>query len=120
MTPTDLQSTLATLQDDIVHINEELLRDCGPEARTRLRELLARVPAQADVLGADFATRLHAQLEPVLLMLRGNRAAAGATLVEIRRGLRNVQRRLEGLQDSFPYGRELGWPGEAALAPRAH
>lgn len=110
----ELLSTLATLQDDLVHIIEELLCAGGAAPRQALRQLLAGLDARAAVLGEAVAARLHAQLEPVLLQLRDCPARAAATLVGIRRGLRNLQLRLQEQEATYPWARELGWPAAAA------
>lgn len=116
-----LIATIAKIQDDLVYVIEELLRDYTGEARGELVEMLHRLDAQAAVLGADFAGRLRDQLAPELSRLRGvERGAAHGALIDLRRGLRNVQLRLQGQQDTYPYGTELGWPGEAGAAPAPH
>lgn len=116
MTHPDLVSTIARIQDDIVYILEELLCDGGGEARLELRNVLARLDAQAPVLGLGVAARLHAQLEPVLLQLRDSRPRAASTLVGIRRGLRNLQLRLGEQEALYPWAREVGWPEQAVVA----
>ena len=110
----DLCATVARIQDDIVYILEELLSDCGGEARSELRCVLSRLDGQAPVLGPVVAARLQAQLEPVLLQLRDSRPRAAATLVGIRRGLRNLQLRLQEQEALYPWARELGWPAQAS------
>lgn len=107
-------TTLAALQDDLVFILEELHGEAGREARGRLRDVLARLEAQADVLGEGHAARLYGALEPVLMLLRSDRARAVAALVGIRRGLRNLQLRLEEQRETYPFAREFGWPRECA------
>lgn len=108
----DLVAIVARLQDDIVYILEELMCDSGGEARRKLREVLARLPGQAGVLGEGLAARLHAQLEPVLMQLRESRPRATATLVGIRRGLRNLQLRLQEQDALYPWAREMGWAAQ--------
>lgn len=114
MADPQLVTTLAKIQDDLVYVLEELLRDCTGEARSELTDVLRRLDAQTAVLGADLADQLRHWLQEELPRLRGGGRGDGhRTLIALRRGLRNAQLRLEGQPEIYPYGAKLRWPGSA-------
>lgn len=107
-----LVATIAKIQDDLTYVIEELLRGHGGEARSEMNDLLGRLEGQVAQLGEAFAGRLRRLLEQAFRHLEvGERSAASVSLIDLRRGLRNLQLRMQGQHDTYPYGEELGWPG---------
>lgn len=113
MESTDAAALVAKIQDDIVYVIEELLFDSTGEARSELGEIVGRLAGQEAVLGPRFTGRLRELLEPALEAMRArDRRTVSVALQGLRRGLRNCQLRMAGLPRAYPYGTELGVPGE--------
>lgn len=113
MSNMDVRGIIEKIQDDLVYVIEELLFDRIGEASSELNEVLQRLEAQQAWLGEGFVLRLQRQLAVALdRMSVSDRFGAASALVDIRRGLRNCQLELVGKPLTYPYGMELGRPGE--------
>lgn len=112
MNDSALRIELEKIQDDLVYVLEEMLFDYQGEAKSELRDLIARVDQEPQLLGVEFSSRLHDLLSSALKALQSrDTRKANIMLLEIRRGLRNTLLVLNGLPPLYRTKAALGAPG---------